>query len=402
MKKKRIIIFIIVFAILMSVVIAIEIGKGITGSIQDNVPADKSVIVYPVSEHSIMDSGYLLFFEASFAESANQYVYLDESLGMPTFHVEKGQEVRAGDVLLTYDTEALDLELERAENSAALLEMEYEAVEDRLSELSVSAEMNDEEGIQLLAEMEKRKKELDAELEEISSAINQAKENLEKATVRAEQDGFISALWEYEHGCELSYNLLITVNTRQGMTVTGTMPESCLPYISEGDVLSLHYCDDYAFEELHPGETSWSGEGGHINLNATITDIRTYPEGEDAVSGESLYRYYAEVKYVEDMDYIGIVPNPTRMWFTFPVRESSGHLFLEKVFVTEEKGVSYVWMEAEDGTLVRKEIETGIYLETNADYLEIIDGISKGDYLAFPDAIGVKEGVQTERDSIGE
>ena len=74
---------------------------------------------------------------------------------------------------------------------------------------------------------------------------------------------------------------------------------------------------------------------------------------------------------------------------------SSGEIFLEKALIREDaSGKQYVYLQGEDGLLKKQYVETGITVYGNA--MEILQGVTLEDKIAFPYGKGVEEGAKTE------
>lgn len=112
------------------------------------------------------------------------------------------------------------------------------------------------------------------------------------------------------------------------------------------------------------------GYGGMGNPNASYYPF-TVLVGEEADLQEG---YYVSIQYA-------------------PAEEAQSGVYLDKAFIRTENGKSYVYVQGEDGTLEKHYVTTGKALW--GSYLEILDGLTAEDYLAFPYGKNVKEGALT-------
>lgn len=77
---------------------------------------------------------------------------------------------------------------------------------------------------------------------------------------------------------------------------------------------------------------------------------------------------------------------------------STNGIYMDKAFVRTEKGTSFVYLRGEDGRLEKRIVTTGKSLW--GSYLEILDGVTPEDMIAFPYGKTVKEGAQTAEGNI--
>ena len=75
-------------------------------------------------------------------------------------------------------------------------------------------------------------------------------------------------------------------------------------------------------------------------------------------------------------------------------------IYLEKPFLREEGGSSYVLVRGEDGLLEKRYVKTGKSLW--GSYVEVLEGLSEEDYLAFPYGKNVKPGLPTRESDLSE
>jgi len=86
------------------------------------------------------------------------------------------------------------------------------------------------------------------------------------------------------------------------------------------------------------------------------------------------------------------------------VRYSSGGqthgIYLEKPFLRTEQGESFVYVRGADGKLEKRIVTTGKSLWGN--YMEILEGLTEEDLIAFPYGKGVKPGAPTREGDLGD
>ena len=80
---------------------------------------------------------------------------------------------------------------------------------------------------------------------------------------------------------------------------------------------------------------------------------------------------------------------------------SSDALYLDKAYIREDEGGSYVMKSGIDNRLYKQYLELGATIYSG-NYVEIISGLTVDDYIAFPYGTDVKEGVRVVVEGTGE
>lgn len=176
----------------------------------------------------------------------------------------------------------------------------------------------------------------------------------------------------------------VSVVGSEGLYVKGAVSELALDRVTIGQDVNV---------------TSW--ETGMM-YHATITSIDDYPqEGADYFNGQGNpnVSYYGFTAYIEagsdirNGEYVGVMMN------TAVSDDMMGAIVLEKAYVREENGKSYVLKADETDHLVKQYVETGRVLYGSA--IEIKSGLTQEDYIAFPYGKTAKEGVKVNRNDSG-
>ena len=77
----------------------------------------------------------------------------------------------------------------------------------------------------------------------------------------------------------------------------------------------------------------------------------------------------------------------------FAAADAQHGVYLENPFIRTEGGRSYVYVRGEDGLLEQRFVTTGKSLW--GSYMEILEGLSEEDLVAFPYGKNVKPGAET-------
>ena len=137
--------------------------------------------------------------------------------------------------------------------------------------------------------------------------------------------------------------------------------------------------------------TSW--ESGQT-FTATIKEISKYPKSGDYYSGEGNPNasYYPFTAYIEDATGLRSGEG-VELSMTVAGDNTSGDnvIALQKAYIREENGRSYVYKADENNRLVKQYITTGKTVYGEAVIVK--DGLSMDDRIAFPYGKTAKEGV---------
>lgn len=238
---------------------------------------------------------------------------------------------------------------------------------------------------ELAEAIEKTKKDLkDLDLKERQAQLQleQMQKVTEDGVVLASVDGVIKTVGDKDNPPQ-DGSAFITVSGSEGLYVTGTLSEMQLKDVQVGQVV-------YA--------NAW--ETG-MYFEATIQEISPYPTDNSNSWGEgnpnvSYYPYTAFIANAEGLkngEYVDLTMNAA------PSVEDNMAIFLQKAYVREEDGKSYVMIADENDRLKKQYVVTGRTLYGEA--IEIKAGLSREDRIAFPYGKTAKEGVKVKDSSDG-
>lgn len=244
------------------------------------------------------------------------------------------------------------------------------------TEETEEVEYTAEELRKAISEKESKLKELQIQRKSKKLEVQKVKKTIKNATVYASINGVINTV-EDPYSPPMDGSPFMEVIGSEGLYVEGSISELMLEQIEVGQEITAN---------------SWSN--GQV-YTATITEISEYPtENADAYYGEGNpnVSYYTFMAYIEDSD--GLVNGDYVDLSIMPVNteEDMNSLYIEKAYVREENGQSYVLKVGEDGCLVKQYVQTGKTLYGSA--IEIKAGLSEEDRIAFPYGKTAKEGVK--------
>lgn len=184
------------------------------------------------------------------------------------------------------------------------------------------------------------------------------------ATVAASINGIVKTVGDPEDP-PTDGSAFIEISGSEGMYIKGSISELLLDQIEVGQEITA---------------SSWdTGQ----EYTAEITEISEYPldtrmygEGNPNVSYYSFMAYIQDPGELSNGDYldISIMQSSSEM--------DMNSLYIEKAYVRNEDGKSYVLKAGEDNRLVKQYVETGKTVYGSS--IEIKSGLSESDRIAFP------------------
>lgn len=236
-----------------------------------------------------------------------------------------------------------------------------------------------EELAKLIAEKEEKIRDLQLKKKKSQLNYDNTKAKLDKCTVVSTVKGKVSSLKTQE---ELTVGTpFMIVSGGDAFYVTGSISELLLGQLKVGDALMANL---------------WSPEG-QKTYNAVISEISEYPasNGNNYGSGNMNVSYYPFTAVIEESE--GLT-NGQYLDMTMTVGGNtdgtSNALYLSKAYIREENGKNYVFIANEDNRLEKRYIETGKIIY--GEQVEVKEGVTMEDRIAFPYGKNVKEGVRVK------
>ncbi len=355
-----------------------------------------------------------------------QDVFLMDGQTVLEVYVKEGQEVKTGDKLMAYDMtlsslklEMQELEIQTIDNKITLAKRELERLKketpipeqsrDPKTDQNSDSENDGEEDptydteedpadsretgdamdvpkghtaaelATAIKAKEKELRDLDLEKRRAQLTLDQMKK-VADGVVLATVDGVVKTVGD-KNNPPTDGTAFLTVSGSEGLYVTGYLSEFQLQSVEIGQVV-------YA--------NSWDTGASFV---ATIQEISLYPsDGSNSYgSGNPNVSYYPYIAYIADTEGL---KNGMYVELTMNARYSDENLtaiYLEKAYVREEDGRSYVLKADENGRLVKQYVETGRTLWGRA--IEIKSGLTLEDRIAFPYGKTAREGVKVQDQS---
>ncbi len=318
-------------------------------------------------------------------------INLDGNMTVDELRVEAGQEVREGDVLFTYDTEAMQLALEQAELEIENLQNTIAVNENQIAELKKQLEKaktsSDELSITLeIQSLEMANRETAYNIKLKQADLERQRAALENTEVTSPVSGTVTAVNDRgqtdNYGNPLPY---IVISETANLRIKGSVNElnagSLFPGVAVTVISRINDAD------------RWAGEVQNIdyeNASSGNGDNGYYMGYSDEMTGTSKYPFYVTLDSSEGLFlgqhvYIQIGEDDT------PRDEPL--LALPSYFINDPEGKPWVWADNGKGRLEKRSLTLGEYLPESDSY-EIVSGLTRQDAITFDDP-DLKEGMRT-------
>lgn len=229
---------------------------------------------------------------------------------------------------------------------------------------------------ELVKEKEEEMMELQASLRSEQLEIKQLQDAMAEATVTAKNDGVVKKMIPPEEFEDDGTPFLI-VSASSGMYVKQQINEYYVNALKIG-------------QKVHG--TDWVTG---TEFEATIERIEDTPVAGtldmDYGMGSISASYYNCIAYVEDTEGLEIGDSVD---LKMTVEEDGQGIFIEKAFCKQEGNDTVVYIKDKKGRLKRQKVTTGRTVW--GSYVEVLQGLSAQDYIAFPYSDTSKVGVRCE------
>lgn len=255
-------------------------------------------------------------------------------------------------------------------------EQKYVEVEQKPSQ-DISSGYTEIELAKAIRDKKQELKTLDLDLRKAKLSLSENKALLNDGIVRAKRSGIVRNIKDLSNPIQ-DGSAFLEVATGQGTYIKGSISELMLNQIKVGDTISA-YC--------------WtSGE----TFDAKIQSIDTVPSSNSNYngSGNPNVSYYGFEAYAKDASKIQA---GEYFELTFNLSsDTTSSIWLSKAYVKQEGNKYYVLKDVH-GKLKKQYVTVGKIVW--GDTMEIKDGLSDTDYIAFAYSKNAKEGVKTQKSS---
>ena len=321
------------------------------------------------------DAGLSIGRYSGVVESQNtEKVKFDASKTIGEISVEPGQKVQQGDVLFTYNTEIMTLDVEAGQLEIDSLQATVSTNNAQIQQLQ--SERGSVEGADKLA--------YDAQIQQLQSEINAV--NYQIKTKQAEIDrlnneiataavtspvtGVVESVADPMNPDPNAPDVLVTVRNGGDLRIKGSVSEQNISNVYTGQSVIVR-------SRVDPDKT-WKGTIGAIDTGSAESSAESLA-GEENVRA-SFYAFYVELESSEKLimgQHVVIEPNVGQSL------DKTG-IWLPSSFIVQDGDTYYVWARNARGRLQKQTVAVQRYDEAMDEY-EITSGLTLEDYIAWPD-----------------
>ena len=217
------------------------------------------------------------------------------------------------------------------------------------------------------------------DIREADIKIKKVEHQLQDETIHSTLNGIVKKVGDPAKG-EIDGEPFIVIESTGGVYIKGYVGEDMLKTVKPGQMLS-----GMAYESMMPFE-------------AEIKEVSPYPADDYMMYNNREVTYYPFTAFIQDST--GLKDNEM---VTMDLPQEDGEItgiFLSKEYVRSKDGEDYVLKAGKNGKLVKQVVRTGRTFY--GSLVEIKEGITKEDYVAFPYGKKVKEGAKTKKSTLEE
>ncbi|MGV4967504.1 efflux RND transporter periplasmic adaptor subunit [Priestia aryabhattai] len=297
-----------------------------------------------------------------------QYVYFDAEKGeVERFHVTEGSRVQQGTSLVTYESDALDLEQEQNKLEKKSSQLQIDSVSKQISNLNKKQK-------ELEKEMSKQeaRDQIDTERTQLNLDLETAKIDLERNKLEAK------SIAKKERNLDVASDINGTVLEvdKEAVNNTSDVQKPLIHIGNTDEYLATGVLSEYDALKIKTGQAvkitsdvlpdkEWAGSVKQI-------DYLPQQQASAEAGNDAANQYPIEVK-VDDQDITMIKPGFKLLLEIETSSKKASSLPIKAV--VNEDGEKYVYV-VKDKKAVRKEVKIG---ETTNKFIEIKSGVSSKD-----------------------
>ena len=308
--------------------------------------------------------------------------------------VKAGDDVKKDQVLFSYDTEQLQLTLDKQRLEKEQLEASIENYQRQIADLEKQRKKVKESAqLQYTVQIQSLQvdlKEAELNLQAKEREITKSEDVLDNAEVKSPVDGRVQVINESGTDNQGRPAPYITIQQSGAYRVKGTLGELQRGGIMEGSRMRIASRTD---ESIY-----WLGTVSLVDYENPTQENQNnmyYGMSTDEMTTSSKYPFYIELDGTEGL----ILGQHVYIMVEKEAGEVTGIPLSMAFLCYDDEGNSYVWAEDSRGKLEKRMVTLG---EPNdmMGTVSIIEGLAETDYIAFPDGELCKEGAPATHEQI--
>lgn len=316
----------------------------------------------------------------------------DEDKVVEAVYVREGDDVTEGQKLFTYDTDQLQLTLEKQKLELEQLASSIENYGEQIVQLEKDRDRAYSASDKLKYTLQIQTNQIDLKEAELKlktkqSEVQKSEHLLANALVTSPVDGRVTSINEEggtdDYGKPKAY---ITIQQTGSYRVKGTLNEMQRGAIMEGNRMRME-------SRLDPSQF-WMGTVTLVDYENPVqgNNSRYVIASSDEMGFSSWYPFYVELDSSDGM----ILGQHLYMTVAGEEEKTLEGVTLGSSFLCyDEEGNTYVWADNQ-GKLEKRTVELGEH-DMMRDAYQILSGLEDSDYVAFPDEAVCIEGAPTTK-----
>ena len=308
--------------------------------------------------------------------------------------VKAGDDVKKDQVLFSYDTEQLQLTLDKQRLEQEQLEASIENYQRQIADLEKQRKKVKESAqLQYTVQIQSLQvdlKEAELNLQAKEREIAKSEDVLDNAEVKSPVDGRVQVINESGTDNQGRPAPYITIQQSGAYRVKGTLGELQRGGIMEGSRMRIASRTD---ESIY-----WLGTVSLVDYENPTQENQNnmyYGMSTDEMTTSSKYPFYIELDGTEGL----ILGQHVYIMVEKEAGEVTGIPLSMAFLCYDDEGNSYVWAEDSRGKLEKRMVTLGAPNDMMGT-VSIIEGLAETDYIAFPDGELCKEGAPATHEQI--
>lgn len=315
----------------------------------------------------------------------------DSEKNIEEVYVKSGDDVKKGQKLFAYDTEQLQLTLDKQRLELEQLNASIENYKSQIATLEREREtVSGTDKLQYTVQIQTTQvdlKEAELNVKTKENEVQKSEDLLKNAVVTSPIDGRVQNV--SEDGTDNYGNPLpfITIQQIGSYRIKGTIGELQRGSITEGTRIK-------AISRTDATQT-WTGTVALVDYeNPTQGSGNNYGGvgSVDEMTSSSKYPFYVDLESTDGL----ILGQHLYLEIFTEEGQTSGPSISSGFICYDDDGTTFVWAE-KNGKLEKREVTLGEY-NPMTDTQEVVEGLALEDYIAFPDAALCREGAPTTRE----
>lgn len=321
-------------------------------------------------------------------ESQDTYeVNVDSSRTIASIEVAVGDTVEEGQILVTYDTEDLKMQVKQANLEVESINNDIDNYNKQIATLTAdrdkAAEADKFSYTTQIQSLENSIAQRKFDLQSKNLEISRYQTQIKNSSLTSKVSGIVKEINENGMDSYGNYTAFMTILQAGEYRVKGTIDEQNIWTLTEGQSVVIRSRVDK--------EQTWNGAISVIDTEKPDSNNNNnyYYYSDSSTQSASKYPFYIELDNAEGL----LLGQHVYIELDEGQEEEKTGLWLYSYYIVQDDGEPYVWADNGRSRLEKRKVELGEYDE-GMDQYEIVGGLTEDDYIAWT-MPGLYEGVTT-------